>query len=101
MICGVGLSIIRCSHISYGGQSAADREKRRARRDDYHICRCLRLAREVGLSCTGIGARVALYYWPSALIREFIAVFVTRSFLIPALLGWLLFISHILFALAR
>ena len=68
---------------------------------NYHIYRCLRLAREVGLSCTGIGARVALYYWPSALIREFIAVFVERSFLIPALLGWLLFISPILYALAR
>ena len=71
-------------------------------RDRAAAADCLgRLAREVGLSCTGIGARVALYYWPSALIREFIAVFVTRSFLIPALLGWLLFISHILFALAR
>jgi uncharacterized SAM-binding protein YcdF (DUF218 family) len=68
---------------------------------NYHIYRCLRLAREVGLRCTGIGARVAPYYWPSALIREFIAVFVTRGFLIPAMLGWLLFISPILFALAR
>ena len=62
----------------------------------YHIYRCLRLAREVGLKCIGIGADVAFYYWPSALIREFIAVFLTKSFLIWSILGYLLFISPIL-----
>lgn len=64
---------------------------------NYHIYRCLRLAREVGLRCTGIGARVALYYWPSALIREFIAVFMTRRFLFWSLLGYLVFISPLLY----
>jgi len=64
---------------------------------NYHIYRCLRLAREVGLKCIGIGARVAFYYWPSALIREFIAVFVTKRFLIWAILGYLLFVSPLLF----
>lgn len=63
---------------------------------NYHIYRCLRLAREVGLKCTGIGADVAFYYWPSALIREFIAVFLTKSFLIWSMLGYLLFISPLL-----
>ena len=62
----------------------------------YHIYRCLRLAREVRLKCTGIGAPVAMYYWPSALIREFIAVFVTKRFLIWSLIGYLLFISPVL-----
>ena len=66
---------------------------------NYHIYRCLRLAREVGLPCTGIGADVALYYWPSALIREFIAVFLTRRFLIWSLIGYLLFVSPLLYAL--
>ncbi len=66
---------------------------------NYHIYRCLRLARKAGLRCTGIGAKVALYFWPSALIREFIAVFLTKGFLIPALIGYLLFISPILYAL--
>ena len=66
---------------------------------NYHIYRCLRLAREVGLKCTGIGADVALYFWPSALIREFIAVFVTRKFLIWSLIGYLVFISPVLYAL--
>ena len=68
---------------------------------NYHIYRCLRLAREMGLRCTGIGAKVALYYWPSALIREFIAVFVTKRFLIWPLIGYLLFISPELFSLMR
>ncbi|MBO6040688.1 MAG: YdcF family protein [Oscillospiraceae bacterium] len=68
---------------------------------NYHIYRCLRLARQVGLKCTGIGARVAPYYWPSALIREFIAIFLTRSFLIWSILAYLLFISPTLFTLIR
>ncbi len=66
---------------------------------NYHIYRCLRLAREVGLKCTGIGADVALYFWPSALIREFIAVFVERKFLIWSLIGYLVFISPVLLIL--
>ena len=65
----------------------------------YHIYRCLRLAREVGLKCTGIGARVAFYYWPSALIREFIAVFAAKKAIIWSLIGYLLFISPIVFML--
>lgn len=66
---------------------------------NYHIYRCLRLARSVGLKCTGIGSRTAFYYWPSALIREFIAVFLTRGFLIWSILGYLIFISPILYGL--
>ena len=66
---------------------------------NYHVYRCLRLARDIGLRCTGIGAPVALYYWPTALIREFIAIFVTRGFLFWALLGYLLFISPLLLTL--
>ena len=66
---------------------------------NYHIYRCLRLARKLRLKCTGIGAKVALYYWPSALIREFLAVFLTKGFLIWSLLGYLLFVSPVLFAL--
>ena len=66
---------------------------------NYHIYRCLCLAREVGLKCTGIGAKVALYYWPSALIREFAAVFLTKRFFIWAMLGWLVFISPVIGAL--
>lgn len=68
---------------------------------NYHIYRCLRLARQVGFRCTGIGAKVALYYWPSALIREFVAVFVTPGFLIIALIGYVLFLSPLAFLLLQ
>ena len=64
---------------------------------NYHLYRCLRLAREMGFRCTGIGAKVALYYWPSALIREFIAIFVKPGFLLWALGGWLLCLCPLLF----
>ena len=66
---------------------------------NYHVYRCLRLVREVGLKCTGIGAKVAFYFWPSALIREFIAIFLTKRFLILSLIGYLIFISPILYGL--
>ena len=66
---------------------------------NYHIYRCLRLARDAGLKCTGIGAKVALYYWPSALIREFIAVFLTKGFFIWAMIGYLIFVSPGIYAL--
>ena len=66
---------------------------------NYHIYRCLRLARKSGLKCIGIGAKVALYYWPSALIREFIAVFLTKGFFIWAMIGYLIFISPGIYAL--
>ena len=66
---------------------------------NYHIYRCLRLARSLDLKCIGIGADVALYYWPSALIREFLAVFLTRRFLIWSALGYLLFVSPVIYLL--
>ena len=65
------------------------------------IYRCLLLARSLKLRCTGIGAKVAPYYWPSAIIREFIAVFLTRRFLIWSLIGYLVFISPLLFVLIQ
>ena len=41
---------------------------------NYHVYRALSLCREMDLECTGIGAHVAPYYWPSAMIREFAAI---------------------------
>ncbi len=40
----------------------------------YHVLRSLIYTAKLNLNCTGFGARVALYYWPSAMIREFIAL---------------------------
>jgi uncharacterized SAM-binding protein YcdF (DUF218 family) len=56
---------------------------------NYHVYRCLMDARKAGLKCTGIGSHTASYYWPSALIREFIAVFTRPLYLIFLILGWL------------
>ena len=57
---------------------------------NYHVYRALRYARQVGLKCTGIGSPVAFYYWPSALIREFIANHAEKKHLIIFLAGWLI-----------
>ena len=35
---------------------------------------------------------MALYYWPSALIREFIAINVEKKHLFFLILGWILFL---------
>lgn len=63
---------------------------------NYHMYRCLSYAKKAGLRCVGVGAKVALYFWPSALIREFVAVFLTKKFLFWSLLGYLIFIAPIL-----
>ena len=57
---------------------------------NYHVYRALRYCRKIGLECTGIGSRVAMYYWPSALIREYIAVHAERKHLLTFLAGWAL-----------
>ena len=41
---------------------------------NYHVFRALTYAKKLRFPCTGIGSHVASYYWPSAMIREFIAV---------------------------
>ena len=55
---------------------------------NYHVYRALRYCRKIGLECTGIGSHVAMYYWPSALIREYVAVHAEKKHLITFLAGW-------------
>ena len=55
---------------------------------NYHVYRALRNCRRVGLKCKGIGSHVAFYYWPSALIREFIAVHTEKKHALLFTLGW-------------
>lgn len=64
---------------------------------NYHVYRCLLDARSIGLKCTGIGARVAFYYWPSALIREFIAVFSRLMYFLILLFFWLPILLMVIF----
>ena len=66
---------------------------------NYHVYRALRHCRKIGLKCTGIGSRVAFYYWPSALIREYIAVHAERKQFIILVLGWLLCLLPLIVAL--
>ena len=57
---------------------------------NYHMYRALRYCRKIGLKCLGVGSHVALYYWPSAIIREFIAIHAEKKHLIILLAGWIL-----------
>ena len=63
---------------------------------NYHVYRALRYCRKIGLKCTGIGSRVAFYYWPSALIREFIAIHAEKKHAVLFVLGWALCVALIL-----
>lgn len=63
---------------------------------NYHIYRAMRYAERAQLKAVGIGSRVAPYYYPSALIREFVAVHKERKHLILFAIGYLLFISLVI-----
>ena len=57
---------------------------------NYHVYRALSLCDQIGLDCTGIGAHVAPYYWPSALIREFAAIMSKKKNFVMFVAGWLI-----------
>ena len=58
----------------------------------YHLYRCLLIAKRLGIKCRGYGSKVAAYYWPSAVIREFAAVFSRKPHLTRALIGYILLV---------
>ena len=66
---------------------------------NYHVYRALRYCRRIGLACTGVGAHVAAYYWPSALIREFVAVHREKKHLLLFLIGWVLMVFPVILVL--
>jgi uncharacterized SAM-binding protein YcdF (DUF218 family) len=41
---------------------------------DYHVLRASEYARKLGMKADGIGSHTKGYYWPTAIIREFIAL---------------------------
>ena len=63
---------------------------------NYHVYRALRYCSKLNFSCTGIGSRVASYYWPSALIREFVAIHREPKHLILFLVGYMLVLAPML-----
>ena len=68
---------------------------------NYHVYRCVLLAHQMGIPCVGIGAKVAFYYWPSAVIREFVAVCARKENLIKIFFGYLLVVSPFIYVLFR
>ncbi len=58
----------------------------------YHVFRCLWIANKLAFRCKGFGAPVAAYYWPSAVIREFVAVYSRKRYFLVALGGYLLLV---------
>ncbi|MBR2677780.1 MAG: YdcF family protein [Solobacterium sp.] len=66
---------------------------------NYHVYRALRYCRRIGMDCTGIGSHVAFYYWPSALIREFIAVHAEKKHLVYLIGGWILTLAVVMIPL--
>ena len=63
---------------------------------NYHVYRVMRYARKAGLKAVGIGAHVASYYWPSAIIREFAAVHREKKHMLLYLAGYLIVIAPLL-----
>ena len=79
-------------NLQYSKQIIESREGRKYTAlvtSNYHVYRALRYAKQVGLKCTGIGSPVAFYYWPSALIREFIAIHAEKKHAFLFLAGWI------------
>ena len=58
----------------------------------YHVFRCVWIAHNLSFKCSGFGAPVAAYYWPSAVIREFIAVYSRKHYFIGTLIGYCLLV---------
>lgn len=50
--------------------------------NNYHAPRAAMLARRLGIDAQAIGSPTALYFWPSAYMREFVAVMVRHKWLV-------------------
>ena len=59
---------------------------------NYHLYRCVLSAKELGIRAVGFGARVAPYYWPSAVIREFAAVYSRKRYAVTTAVLYGLFV---------
>ena len=60
--------------------------------NNYHVFRTGLLAKSLGMDAQGVGCVTAAYYWPSAFIREYIAIMVKFKWVtIAIVLLWLVF----------
>ncbi|MGX7419801.1 YdcF family protein [Carnobacterium gallinarum] len=67
--------------------------------NNFHLFRAGIYAKKAGLSAQGIGAKTAFYYWPNAMIREFIASIVMHKkfhILVVSLIAVTLIVAKIL-----
>ncbi|MGN4421105.1 YdcF family protein [Bacillus cereus group sp. MYBK249-1] len=69
--------------------------------NNFHLFRAGLYARQAGLNSQGIGSKTAFYYWPNAMIREYIAIVVMgrkrHMKVVGVILGFCIFLSVISF----
>ncbi|MEQ5974460.1 YdcF family protein [Bacillus cereus] len=69
--------------------------------NNFHLFRAGIYARQAGLNSQGIGSKTAFYYWPNAMIREYVAIVVMgrkrHMKICGTILGFALFISVLSF----
>ena len=41
---------------------------------DFHVFRCVEYAHKLGIAADGVGSKTSGWYWPTAFIREFVAI---------------------------
>ncbi|MGR3775648.1 YdcF family protein [Bacillus paramycoides] len=71
--------------------------------NNFHLFRAGIYARQAGLNSQGIGSKTAFYYWPNAMIREYVAIVVMgrkrHMKVCGTILGFALFLSIVSFIL--
>ena len=65
---------------------------------NFHVYRALLLCRSLNIPAIGIGAPIAFYFWPSAMIREYVAL--CKHYLKGYILGWFIFVGFFLTVLS-
>ncbi|PEQ55366.1 hypothetical protein CN473_04635 [Bacillus thuringiensis] len=69
--------------------------------NNFHLFRAGIYARQAGLNSQGIGSKTAFYYWPNAMIREYVAIVVMgrkrHMKICGTILGFALFLTVISF----
>ncbi|EJR87280.1 MULTISPECIES: YdcF family protein [Bacillus cereus group] len=69
--------------------------------NNFHLFRAGIYARQAGLNSQGIGSKTAFYYWPNAMIREYVAIVVMgrkrHMKICGTILGFALFVSVLSF----
>ncbi|HDR7633394.1 MULTISPECIES: YdcF family protein [Bacillus] len=69
--------------------------------NNFHLFRAGIYARQAGLNSQGIGSKTAFYYWPNAMIREYVAIVVMgrkrHMKVCGTVLGFALFVSVLSF----